>query len=186
LLKIPYKPIQPKVSVADIEIPFKDYITISEHTSRKNKYWHNPTGWQDVVDYCTLKGVKVVVCSKEPTTLRGIIDCTGDRPLLNRAKLIQQSKLFIGVSSGLYWLAQATNTPSILISGSTEEMHEYVWKGIRVVTPKSYCSGCINNRLDIPFNDSFDCPSNKNYECSKEISSKQVIIAIKSILGENI
>jgi autotransporter strand-loop-strand O-heptosyltransferase len=182
VLGIEYKPIQPKVYIPDIEIPYRNYICISEHTSRKSKYWHHPNGWQDVVDYCNSVGVNVVVCSKEPTQLKGVIDRTGDHPIENRCALINRARAFIGVSSGLYWIAQSVNTPSLLISGATEHDHEYVWNGHRISTPKGFCSGCINRPEMGEFNDKLDCPENKDYECSKEITSDMVISKLKEVL----
>lgn len=179
LLNMPYKPIRPKISIPDINIPYENYICITEHTSRKSKYWNNPTGWQDVVDYCTLKGVKVVVCSKEPTTLRGVIDRTGDIPLSNRVALIHKAKVLIAPSTGLAWVAYATNTPCIMISGSTEDWHEFP-NQYRIIN-KDVCHGCINNEK-YNFNDKLDCPENKDYICSKSISSKMVIDKLSEIL----
>ena len=181
LLGMAYVPIQPKVYVPDIEIPYKNYICISEHTSRKNKYWHFPNGWQDIVDYCNSIGVTVITCSKEPTKLKGVIDRTGNHSITNRSALINKAKAFIGVSSGLAWLAQGVNTPTIMISGSTTYDHETIWNGYRLSTPKGFCSGCINS-TKYEFNDSLDCPENKDYECSKKITSDMVIIKLNSIL----
>jgi len=181
VLGMEYEPIQPKVYIPDIEIPFDNYICISEHTSRKSKYWHYPNGWQDVVDYCNSQGIKVVVCSKEPTNLKNVIDRTGDHPLINRSALINKARAFIGTSSGLYWVAQGVDTPSLLISGSTDHDHEYVWNGFRISTPCGFCAGCMTNDL-YPFNDELDCPENKDYECSREITSEMVIIKLKELL----
>jgi autotransporter strand-loop-strand O-heptosyltransferase len=181
VLGMDYEPIQPKVYAPDIEIPYENYICISEHTSRKNKYWHYPNGWQDVVDYCNSQGVNAVVCSKEPTDLKGVIDRTGDFPLVNRCALINKARAFVGVSSGLYWVAQGTDTPSILISGATSHDHEYVWNGYRISAPEGKCSGCITS-TKYPFNSDLDCPENKDYECSKTITSKKVIDKLDVIL----
>jgi len=181
VLGIEYKPIQPKVYIPDIEIPYKNYICISEHTTRRSKYWHYPNGWQDVVDYCNSVGVNVVVCSKEPTTLKGVIDRTGNHPIENRCALISKAIAFIGTSSGLFWIAQSTNTPSILISGATDHDHEYVWNGYRISTPEGKCAGCVNNPK-YNFNDKLDCPENKDYECSLAITSEMVIMKLKEIL----
>jgi len=179
ILGMEYKPIQPKVYVPDIEIPYNNYICISEHTTRKNKYWNNPNGWQEVVDYCNLKGIKVVVCSKESTTLKGVIDCTGDRPLINRAALIKRSKAFIGASTGLAWLAWSVSTPVIMISGSTEKWHEF--ECYRVIN-ENVCHGCINNELSTSYNDKFDCPRKKDYECSTMITSEMIIEELDKII----
>lgn len=184
ILGIPYEPIKPKISIPDINIPYENYICITEHTSRKSKYWNNPNGWQEVVDYCLLKGVNVVVCSKEPTTLRGVIDRTGDIPLSNRVALINKAKALIAPSTGLAWIAYATNTPCIMISGNTEDWHEFP-NPHRIIN-KYVCHGCINKALEIPFNDEFDCPyhqgTSREYECSKSIKSEVVIKQLDGIL----
>ena len=184
-LGMEYTPIQPKVHIPDIDIPFNDYICISEHTSRKSKYWHYENGWQNVVDYCNSRNIMVVVCSKEPTKLRNVIDRTGDHPLVNRCALINKAKAFVGVSSGLYWVAQGTDTPSILISGATRWTHEEMFNGYRIGTPEGYCQGCINNpKYD--FNDQLDCPENKDYECSKRITSDMVVEKLEIIINNSV
>ena len=183
VLGLDYEPTRPKVHIPSIDIPHRNYICISEHTSRKSKYWHRPNGWQDVVDYCNSVGVNVIVCSKEPTDLKGVIDRTGDHPIENRSALINGARAYIGVSSGLYWIAQAVNTPSLLISGSTDHDHEHVWNGHRISAPEGKCSGCINNPK-YNFNDELDCPENKDYECSREITSELVISKLKEVLWE--
>jgi ADP-heptose:LPS heptosyltransferase len=124
------------------------------------------------------------VCSKEPTDLKGVIDRTGDMPLVNRCALINKAKAFLSPSTGLYWVAAATSTPAILISGATDHDHEYVWNGYRISTPEGKCSGCINRPEMGDFNDSLDCPENKDYECSKEIKSETVIMYLKRLLEE--
>jgi autotransporter strand-loop-strand O-heptosyltransferase len=180
ILGLEFKEIQPKVSVSDMEIPYENYVCISEYSTREFKEWKRPHGWQKVVDYLDTIGIKTVVCSKEPTRLNNVIDCTGNRPLLNRAKLIQGAKMFIGVSSGLSWLSWAVNTPVIMISGSTMEWHEF---SCRRLINKSVCHGCINTRLDTDFNDEFKC-TQKYFECSDSISENEVIINIDEILKE--
>lgn len=181
ILGLDYEPIQPKVSCADIVIPFKNYICISEFSTRKMKEWNCPNGWQEVVDYCTLQGVKVVVCSKQKTHLKGVIDCTGDRPLLNRAKLLKDSIGFIGCSSGLAWISHAVETPVIMISGCTHDWHEFSCN--RVIN-KKVCHGCINNEKEM--HDDMDCTNENKYECSTEIKPKYVIMELDKIFKGNV
>jgi autotransporter strand-loop-strand O-heptosyltransferase len=181
LLGLKYKPIKPKVQCSGVEIPYDKYICITEHTTRKNKYWYYKNGWQNVVDYLRMIGYQVVVCSKEPTTLKNIIDRTGNHDLRNRAKLLKEAEMLISPSTGLAWMAHAVGTPVVMISGSTKRWHEfecYRAENLEV------CNGCINNSEN-KFNDKLDCPENKNYECSREVTSDMVIEQIIKCVEDN-
>jgi autotransporter strand-loop-strand O-heptosyltransferase len=176
ILGLDYEPIQPKVSYANVDIPFDKYICISEFSTRKMKEWNNPNGWQEVVDYCTLKGVKVVACSKEKTHLKGVIDCTGDRPLLNRAKLLKDAIGFIGVSSGLAWMSWAVDTPVIMISGCTMDWHEFPCH--RIIN-KDVCHGCINKR---EMKNEMECLNENTHVCTRKITSDVIINTLEEIV----
>jgi autotransporter strand-loop-strand O-heptosyltransferase len=177
-LGLEYTPIQPKVAHKEAEIPYENYVCISEHSTRDFKEWRKSGGWQAVVDYLNEKGIKTVVCSKERTFLRDVIDCTGERPLINRATLLKNAKMFLGVSSGLAWLSWAMDTPVIMISGATMDWHEFPCH--RIIN-KDVCHGCINDHTDRKFDKNFKC-IRKSFECSEQISEKDVIIKIDEIL----
>jgi len=181
ILDLEYKEIRPKVSVADIEIPYKNYVCISEFTSSKKKEWIYPNGWQIIVDHLNDKGIQVIVCSEESTKLKNIIDRTGDFPLKNRAKLLQNANFFIGCSSGLSWLSYTVETPVIMISGTTEKYHEF---SCHRVINEDVCHGCITDP-DIEYHKS-ECPKHKGtereFECNKEIMPEMVIEEIEKLL----
>jgi autotransporter strand-loop-strand O-heptosyltransferase len=105
----PYKEIKPLITPSKKPSTHKKpYITISEYASNygRNKMWTYPYGWQMVVDWLVETGYDVVVISKESTKLKNIINLTGgDYSLKDRVHQIQHSEMFIGVSSGLAWLA---------------------------------------------------------------------------------
>ena len=100
--------------------------------------------------------------------------------------VIHYSDFFIGLSSGLSWLAWAMNKKVVMISNFTEDNHEFVSKCIRI-TNKSVCHGCWNNP-----NFKFDkgdwnwCPIHKNtprhFECHTSITAQMVIDQIKNIV----
>jgi autotransporter strand-loop-strand O-heptosyltransferase len=108
------------------------YVCISERGSAPLKEWKDENGWQKVVDYLNSKGYKVVVISKEPTTLENVIDLTGDKPLKHRMIVLSQSEFFMGVSSGLSWLAWGCSVPVIMISDCTPRWHEFSTKMFRI------------------------------------------------------
>jgi autotransporter strand-loop-strand O-heptosyltransferase len=102
-----------------------DYICISEFASNEIKFWKENDGWQKVVDYINSLGIKVVVISKEKTDLKNIIDLSGDFSLNERMLDLFHCKLFIGVSSGLSWLAWSLNKKVLMISDGTHKEHEF-------------------------------------------------------------
>ena len=55
----------------------------------------------------------------------GAEDETGDQPLTERARWLKHADFFIGLSSGLSWLAWAAGTPVVIISGFTHPLNEF-------------------------------------------------------------
>ena len=92
-----------------------------------------------------------------------------NHPLSERAHGLRNAKAFIGIGSGLSWLAWALNTPVIMISGFSEAYSEFE-DCERITAPKNKCSGCFNRtRLDA--GDWEWCPDHKGtsrmFECTK-------------------
>ena len=90
---------------------------------------------------------------------------------------IRQSEFFIGLSSGLSWVAWALNTPVVMISNFTEEGHEFT--SIRV-TNTDVCHGCWNDpKYTFDKGDWNWCPVHKGtdrqFECHKSITADDVI-----------
>jgi autotransporter strand-loop-strand O-heptosyltransferase len=90
---------------------------------------------------------------------------------------IVSSEFYIGLSSGLSWLAWALGKKVVMIANFSEEWHEF--ECIRPVN-KSVCNGCWNNP-----NFKFDkgdwdwCPvwrgTDRKFECQSSITAKMVI-----------
>ncbi len=101
------------------------YVTLSEFGSSDIKHWKLENGWQDVVDYLIDKGYDVVVISKEKTSLKNVIDLTGNFSLNERAIDIMHAEFHLGISSGLSWLAWGLDTHVVMISDVTPNWHEF-------------------------------------------------------------
>ena len=174
--------IRPKLSLTQGTNPLvKPYICIAEHATAKAKYWNRDQGWQELVDYLNEAGVTTVVVSKEPTELNNIVDRTGSS-IEETIALVRDANCFVGLSSGLSWLAWALDTPVVMISGFTEGWYEFSTNTIRLV-PRDGCYGCFNH-MDSEF-DKSDwnwCPRLKDtprqFECSRSITSGEVIQAV--------
>ncbi|WP_025840497.1 glycosyltransferase family 9 protein [Asaia platycodi] len=73
----------------------------------------------------------------------GAEDMTGQIPLSERARWLRHASFFIGLSSGLSWLAWAAGCPVVLISGFTEPYNEFATP-YRVIN-RNVCNGCSND-----------------------------------------
>ena len=73
----------------------------------------------------------------------GAEDFTGDRPLAERVRWLRHARAFIGLSSGLSWLAWAAGTPVVMISGFTHPVNEFATP-YRVINYHA-CNSCWND-----------------------------------------
>lgn len=188
ILGLDYIEVRPKLKKLGKHI--RKRVCIAIHSTAQCKYWNNPTGWQDVTDYLINKGYEVRLLSKEEDGFMGNKNPTGvtlqpSGPLENVIETIQESELFIGISSGLSWVSWACGTPTILISGFTDVYTEPI-EGISRIINKDVCNSCWNH-FDFDMGDWDWCPVHKNterqFECSKNITSQDVIKEIDKLLS---
>ena len=109
-----------------------------------------------------------------------------DSPIESVIDQLAECQAFIGISSGLTWLAWATDTPTIQISGFTEPFNEPDDGIIKISAPDEACSGCAN-RLRLDAGDWNWCPdlkgTDRQFECSRLINSIDVILALEKLLS---
>jgi SAM-dependent methyltransferase len=193
ILGLDFVEVSPKINFKPSERPIKEkYICIANHSTAQAKYWNNPTGWQEVVDYLRSKGYVVVLLSKEEDGYMGNINPKNVIKLNNKSlyeimNYIHHSEGFIGISSGLSWLTWAVGKkPLFLISGfSRPNLEMSDCKRIFVSDTKNICNGCSNDyKLDA--GDWNWCPkfkgTERQFECSKSITGNQVINEIDKFL----
>jgi len=186
ILGLEYKEIIPKLSVPSVDKKRK--VGIAIHGTAQAKYWNNPTGWQEVVDYLNEQNYEVMLYSRENDGYMGNQHPNGITKF--KGGSIQEviddlatCEFFIGIGSGLSWLAWSVGLPIVLISGFSDEYTETQSNTYRVIN-KNVCTGCFNShRLDA--GDWNWCPINKNtdkqFECSKSITGQMVIETIKQV-----
>ncbi len=169
------------------------YVVIATQSTAQCKYWNNPHGWREVIAMLHKAGYRVVCIDQKAShgldltwnhLPHGAIDETGDRPLLERVHWLRHAAFFIGLSSGLSWLAWAAGTPVVLISGFTHPLNEFATP-YRVINTHA-CNGCWNDiRLPFDHRDYFFCPRHKGtarqFECTRLITPAQVIAAIRRV-----
>ncbi len=102
------------------------YVCIGVQASSVGKGWLYPGGWDEVTEYIKSLGYRVLCIDRDKKmqetgfTLEmpvGAEDYTGDRPLLERADMLHHAEFFVGLCSGLAWLAYTANCPVVMIGG---------------------------------------------------------------------
>lgn len=192
ILGIENKQYRPRIVKNLKDRPVKGkYVCIGIHATAQPKYWNHSQGWQKVVDYLKSEGYEVILISKESGTYMenqpptGIIDKSGDIPLSDRINNIAHAEAFIGVGSGLSWLAWAVGTKVVMISGFSKPYSEFNGEDVLRISNQQVCNGCFNReRLDA--GDWNWCPDHKNtpkqFECTKKIEPETVIEKIKKFI----
>lgn len=165
-------------------------VGIGIHSTAQAKYWNNPDGWQQVVDFLKETGFEVVLYSKEGDGYMGNNQPTGvkkfeSQDLNHLISDLETCQFFIGLGSGLSWLAWACELPVVLISGFSDTYSETQNNTYRVIN-KSVCNSCFNNfRLNAA--DWNWCPifrgTPQQFECTKSITSQMVISEITKIIN---
>lgn len=161
--------------------PRKPSVVIATQSTAQAKYWNNPTGWQETIDWCNANNVDVYHASKEGTDLTGIKQLPEELSLVARG--INEASCFIGISSGLSWFAWALGAKVIIVSGFTDPYVEF--ESATYINNHQACHGCWGW-------DVFDkgdwnwCPAwkgtRRQFECTKTIGSDRVIEAISKQL----
>lgn len=171
------------------------YAVIAVQSTSGAKYWNNPHGWREVVAFLKASGYRVVCIDKKPVHGTGLMwthiphgaeDQTGDRPLTERARWLRHADLFVGLSSGLAWLAWAAGCPTVLISGFSHPTNEFATP-YRVINWHA-CNSCWNDPTErFDHKDFLWCPKHqgteRHFECTRLITPSQVIQAISRIPG---
>lgn len=188
ILGLNYKEIRPKLKLNEAVVLFKK-VGIAIHGTAQSKYWNNEKGWQEVVDYLNDLGYEVMLYSVENDGYMGNYHPKGinqfpKSSLQDVIYDLQTCEFFIGIGSGLSWLAWSVGLPVVLISGFSEEYTETQKNTYRVIN-KNVCTGCFNShRLDA--GDWNWCPinkgGNKQFECTKTITSNMVIHEMNKII----
>jgi autotransporter strand-loop-strand O-heptosyltransferase len=180
--------VKPKLPIKDIQKDDK-LITIAIHGTAQPKYWNNPHGWQDVVDWLNNRGYTVKLLSREDDNYMGNKHPKGiiKHPVGTLESVmdeLRKSKAFIGIGSGLSWLSWGLGTKTVLISGFSYEWAE-MEDCVRIGAPQGKCSGCFN-RLKLNAGDWNWCPDHKDtprqFECTKSITSEMVIKELEKFL----
>lgn len=174
--------------------PFPEpFVVISTMATNPAKYWNYPDGWNQVCRYLKRLGFRVLVIDRDhDLTFAGkhysvpseAEDFTGLKPLSERIALLQHASFFIGLPSGLSWLAWNCRVPVVMIAGFTLDGSEFPTP-YRVFN-RNFCHGCWNDSTCF-----FDmhvpvwCPRHlgtpREIECTRAITTEMVVEQLNRI-----
>lgn len=182
ILGLDYQEIRPRIAYTPRNKFDGKIVTIATNSTAGCKFWTREA-WQDLINYLHVKGYRIINVSKEDNPFENC-QPLDDKSMQNTMDAIASSEFFIGLSSGLSWLAWAMNKKVVMIANFTDENHEF--QCIRI-TNKNVCHGCWNKpeyRFDR--GDWNWCPVNKGtprmFECQTSIRAIDVVEKIMPLL----
>jgi autotransporter strand-loop-strand O-heptosyltransferase len=201
--------IRPVVLIPELLRPIKNkYIALGVHSTCQIKYWNHPNGfvsqgdstnWNELSAILRKRGYTPVTVEKDetygvPPFYNGVPSKSNKqigKTLLDAVNIINHSEFYIGLSSGMSWVAHALGKKVVMISNFTEDWNEFdlsLDDYIRI-TNKSVCHGCwnkINVEHTFDKNDWYWCPLHKDterqFECHKSITVNNVMEKIENWL----
>lgn len=181
ILGLPYEEVKPRIVNSRIQLPMRQ-VAIATNSTAGCKFWTREA-WQEVINYLHDQGYKVINTSLESNPFDNCQPLS-DTSMTNTMTTIYNSRFFIGLSSGLSWLAWALDVPVIMISNFTEANHEF--ECLRPVNT-NVCHGCWNDPQYTFDKGDWDwCPVHKGtdrqFECQKSITPQMVIDQIKTLI----
>ena len=203
-INTPY--IRPNILIPNMERPIKNkYVTIGVHSTSQLKYWNHPKGkkvqpespyWNELCGMLRKEGYTPVVVEQDElfgwapyrNGLPNKANKKFGQPFLESMNLIYHSEFYIGLSSGMSWVAHAMGKPVAMIANFTEDWNEFDLSTpdyIRI-TNKNVCHGCwnlINKEFKFDTDDWYWCPKYQNtdrqFECHTSITPEHVFNEIK-------
>ena len=186
---------KPKIHIEDKQKKIEGkYVCIATQSTNQTKYWNNEEGWGKTVEYLQSLGYKVVCIDKHRSfgiegqwnlIPEGAIDKTGDLPLQERITDLYNCEFFVGLPSGLSWLAWTLDKEVVMISGFSDPKTEF-YTPHRVINTQ-VCNSCFNKEEFCSEGDWNWCPyhegTEREYECTKEITFEDVKVEIDKVVN---
>jgi len=197
LLGIEYEPTVPKITKPkNPRRPLMNkYVCIATQSTAQFKYWNNPSGWDQTIDYLNSLGYDVICIDKSSSfgidgsmnyAPKNAINGTGAKPFSERIAEIMYCDFFIGLTSGLSWLAWGLGKPVVFISGISLPKTDFYTPYRVTNTDPNLCHGCASEPgFVFDKHDWLFCPKKKNFECTKQISFEMVKEKIDQLIKDH-
>jgi autotransporter strand-loop-strand O-heptosyltransferase len=188
----------PRIAIPDTDnAPLDEpYICIATQATSQAKYWNNPYGWHEIIAFLKEAGYRVVCLDRQKTHGTGLVwnhiphgvEDRTDLSLQDCARWLKHCEFFIGLSSGLSWLAWAAGAKVVMISGFSHPTTEFntPWRVINYHA----CNSCWNDpAMRFDHKDFLWCPRHTNgrrqFECTRLITGEMVKRTIGPLIGAN-
>ncbi len=172
---------------ANIDLRTKKYFCFSMHSTAQAKHWNHPEGWKKLCSLLKDEGYIPVCIDRTPTfgiegwfrfnQVPNNAKRKSSNDLSDAIKVIQGAEFFVGLSSGMSWVANALNIPTVIISGVTSFDNEFTGDNVLRINDESVCNACFH-RETFDASDWLWCPLHKNtpdhFICTKNITPDQV------------
>ncbi len=182
-----------KIDPANGERPIKGkYVCIGFHSTAQCKYWNSPGGWDELCKMLRKKGLTPVCVERDYSFgIKGHMNVVPNRavrriglPMNEVINYLQHAEMFIGLSSGLSWLAQGLGKPTVIISNVTSKDNEYIDEKTLRIYDENVCHGCFH-KYKFDASDWLWCPVYRNDEdrrfiCTKAITPEYVMQQIEN------
>ena len=178
ILYLPFTEVAPRISYVYNDRPIEQkYVAISTQSTSQLKLWDY---WADLIELLHKEGYAVYEVSKDDCNLDVIQP--EDRSLQNVMNIIKHAEFYIGLSSGISWLAWALGADVVMISNFTNADHEFT--DCTRIVDTSVCHGCWNNpKFKFDKGNWMWCPKHEDtkrqFECHKAITAQHVFDKIK-------
>jgi autotransporter strand-loop-strand O-heptosyltransferase len=180
ILGLEFNEIKPnlKWKPTNVKLILQKTVTIATNSTAGCKFW-TKEGWQEVINYLHEKGYKVINVSLEENPFDNCEQIISPN-IQDTMCYIHNSDFFIGLGSGVSWLAWGLGKPVVMIANFSVQWHEF--QCFRVEN-KSVCNGCWNDpNLTFDKGDWNWCPAHKDtdrmFECQTSIKAQKVIDVI--------
>jgi len=192
-LELEYQEFRPIIKKSRATRSIKNkYVCLGVQSTSQCKYWNYPDGWEILSKM--FRGENITPVSVDLYETFGIDGWWNTLPTSSVRKtglkfdevvnIIQHCEFFIGVSSGLSWVAHALGKKVVMISGVTSKDNEFTEDMIRIQNP-DVCNSCFT-KTDLWKFDAGNwtwCPehrgSTKWFECTRTITPELVMEEIK-------
>lgn len=196
----------PQIDYFPSERPIKaKYAVISVQSTSQLKYWNHPSGkkshstspnWNDLCRMLRKSGITPICVDNYEIFGFGNFKNYAPKQALKKIGLpleevigiLNHAEFFIGLSSGLSWLAHAMGKKVCMISNFTEDWYEFDLSvsNYKRITDKSVCHGCWNKvgtDFDFVHEDWYWCPrhqgTDRQFECHTSITPERVFNEVK-------
>ena len=193
ILGVDPTPTPPRLDLSAPRKIAEPYVCVAAQSSTMSKNWQHPTGWRDLVYTLKRCGYRVLCIDRDREVTdgenvmrmpEGAEDFTGALPLQARIDLLKDADFFIGMASGLAWVAWACGIPVVMIGGFSHPLTEF-FTPYRVINPH-FCNSCWNDpHFDFDTHNWMWCPRHegtaRQHECMKQITPEHVMRIITRI-----